>query len=85
MTVRSEFAVHMLNEVGIARANQLGEGFSTLLDTIESVANVNDGGMLGQSAPVANQRELALARTKLQEASFWAKRAMALNPANQKG
>jgi len=66
---RDEFKVHMLNETGIARAKQLAESFSNLLTVIEEMAK-------------GSPRELALVRTKLQEASFWAKRAVACDPKN---
>ena len=67
--IREEFAVHMLNDAGKSKAHSLAEAFSSLLDTIE--------GMLPAS------RELSLVKTHLQEASFFAKRGMAMNPSNQ--
>lgn len=70
--IREEFDVHMLNVQGIIRAKDLAAEFSALLNKIEKY-----GGAVAH-------RELALARTQLQTASFWAKRAMALNPENQK-
>lgn len=69
--VHSAFSVHMLNEEGIKKATVLAEKFSDVLDHVET------------SSPGAG-REVALARTALQEACFWAKRAMAMDPANQK-
>lgn len=74
--IRREFSVHLLNERGIDRAKRLGEAFSALLDVVEEVS--------GSRTPGDHQRELALVRTKLQEASFFAKRAMAMTPENQK-
>lgn len=63
------FQVHFLNAKGKQYAEDLATGFTALLRQVEGVAQ--DG------------RDLAIVRTKLQEASFFAKRAMALNPANQ--
>lgn len=71
MTTRSEFQVHLLNDAGIAKANALAEVFSATLDTIEKLV------------PAGRERSLVI--TKLQEASYWAKRGIAIDPANQKG
>lgn len=68
MKVRDEFAVHMLNESGIEKAKALAEGFSVLLEACETFAG----------------RDVAIVRTKLQEASFFAKLAMACRAENQK-
>lgn len=70
--IRSEFDVHMLNETGIEKAKKVALSFSQLLDDVELICG-KDG------------REMAVVRTKLQEAAFFAKRAMAVNPENQKG
>ena len=71
MTIRQEFDVHMLNESGIAKARAIAETFSAALTDLESQCG-SDG------------REMAVVRTKLQEAAFFAKRAMAVRPENQK-
>lgn len=68
--MKNEFQVHLLNEQGIEHAKQLGEAFSTLLEKIESI--------------VPAGRERALVVTKLQEASFFAKRGIACLAENQK-
>lgn len=68
--MRQEFQVHMLNDAGIDKASQLGEIFSNALAEIEKI--------------VPNSRERSLVITKLQEASYWAKRGIAVDPANQK-
>lgn len=68
--MKNEFQVHMLNETGIARATELGEAFSALLETIEGL--------------VPAGRDRALVVTKLQEASYFAKRGIAVLPENQK-
>ena len=69
-TIRNEFKVHMLNEKGKHKASELAEEFSQLLNNVESIC-----GSAG--------RELALVRTHLEQAAFYAKRAMASQPENQ--
>lgn len=71
MTIRSEFDVHTLNEIGIAKAREIADLFSVTLSMLE----VQCG---------ADGREMAIVKTKLQEAAFFAKRAMAIRPENQK-
>lgn len=68
--MKNEFQVHMLNDDGIAKATELGEAFSTLLEKVEAL--------------VPAGRERALVVTKLQEASFFAKRGIAVLPENQR-
>lgn len=70
MSIRQEFTVHVLNAEGMARANRLARAFSSFLDEVEEICG-------------AEGRAIAIVRTKLQEASFFAKRAMAENPGNQ--
>lgn len=67
--VKNEFQVHKLNEAGLAKATQLAEDFSELLAKIE------------EKCPPSRERSLVV--TKLQEASFWAKRSIAVLPDNQ--
>lgn len=67
--VHDAFAVHMLNDQGKQRAGKLAESFTELLDLVTSFAKPG--------------RELSIVTTKLEEASFFAKRAMAINPENQ--
>jgi hypothetical protein len=67
--MRTEFQVHLLNSSGIAKAIQLGELFSEFLDHLEKI--------------VPPGRERSLVVTKIQEASFFAKRGIALLPENQ--
>lgn len=66
MKVRSEFAYHRLNAKGQAAATEIAESFSTFLDHLERVVG-------------SNGREMALVRTKLEEASFFAKKAVSIN------
>ena len=63
------FKVHRLNDQGMAEAKVLEEAFASFLGDLEDIC--------GESG-----REMAIVRTKLQEASFFAKRAMAMNPEN---
>ncbi len=67
--MRQEFQVHKLNETGLAKAEQLGEVFSEALAKIEAL--------------IPASRGLSLVVTKLQEASFFAKREIATQPDNQ--
>lgn len=69
MNIRPEFQVHMLNESGKAKAYVIADALSACLDTIERQ------GVTG--------RALALVKTKLEEACFFAKRGMAELPENQ--
>jgi len=64
--MHKEFQVHMLNEDGKAKAAEIAAAFDELLTKLEGICS-----------PC---RELALARTKLEEAAFFAKKAMAGEP-----
>lgn len=70
--MRKEFEVHMLNETGKGKARSIATAFSDLLEKVEATCMGASGG-----------RELALVRTKLEEACFFAKKAMAGNVENQ--
>ncbi len=63
------FAVHKLNEAGIQKARGLAESFDMLLKEIEPLCYPG--------------RELALAKTHLEQACIYAKKAIALDPNNQ--
>lgn len=63
------FAVHKLNEAGMSKAQELADKFNELTELIDSFA--------------ADGRSKSIAFTKLEEASFFAKKAMAENPVNQ--
>lgn len=69
MTIRPEFEFHQLNEDGKTKAVAIASCFSMLLDQIETL--------------VPPGRELALVKTHLQDASTWAKRAIAQLKENQ--
>lgn len=71
MTERNEFKVHILNDDGITRAKDLAYHFTNFLNTVETIIGTEG-------------REVAIVRTKLEEASFFAKKAMASRPENQR-
>ena len=73
--MRAEFTVHRLNPDGMRKAVAIAESFSALLDELERDI----------PSSATNARDMALVRTKLQEACFFAKRAMALHPAHHEG
>jgi hypothetical protein len=64
-----EFSVHRLNSNGLAKADTLAAAFAACLAAVSEY--------LGPG------RELALVVTKLQEACFYAKRGIALQPFNR--
>lgn len=68
--IREEFAVHMLNRDGKERAADVAKMLSICLNNIEAIVG-------------ADGREMAIVRTKLQEAAFFAKRAIAVKAENQ--
>ena len=66
--MNKEFQVHMLNDAGKAKATEIAEAFDACLEKLVVLCPAG--------------RELALVRTKLEEASFFAKKAMASAPGN---
>lgn len=66
----SAFEVHMLNERGKSEARQIAEHFDSLLEFLKAPC----GG---------DARGMAIVRTKLEEACFFAKKAMANQEENQ--
>lgn len=76
--IRDEFRVHFLNAQGLAKATDLASLFSAFLGAIEIVV-----GPTNLSMRWGGTAEMAIVQQKLQEASFYAKRAMAKDPANQ--
>jgi hypothetical protein len=69
-TPRSEFATHILNEAGKHKAREIGMEMTLCLDRLEAICG-KEG------------REMSLVRTKLEEAGFFAKKAVACRPENQ--
>lgn len=68
--MNTEFEVHILNATGIEKAKQIAASFDALLEQLKDLC------VFG--------REFSIARTKLEEASFFAKKSMATLPENQK-
>lgn len=64
------FKYHRLNPGGYAKCEFVGSAFDDLLSNIET------------HCP-ANTREFAIVKTKLEEACFFAKKAIAIDPENQ--
>jgi len=74
-----EFAVHMLNDEGKAKAARIANLFDQLLTELTTPATPNDG---PESVLCPPSRETSIVRTKLEEACFFAKKAMASAPGN---
>lgn len=84
--MHNEFEVHLLNDGGIGKAKELAGAFDELLTkVIEICERPGTSGSITLPRNAFNGRYLALVRTKLEEASFFAKKAMAVLPENQKG
>lgn len=64
--MRAEFKFHKLNKDGQEVAIKMAQCFDELLTDLEEVCQ--------------SGRELSIAKTKLEEACFFAKKAMAINP-----
>lgn len=77
-----EFEVHLLNSEGIEKAKRLAEVFDSALTQIETLTSRPHGDILLPGG--SNGRELAIVRTHLEIASFFAKKAMAILPENQR-
>lgn len=75
--MNKEFAVHMLNDAGKAKAKRIAEAFDRLLVELTTPATPDD-----PSIVCPPSRETSLLRTKLEEACFFAKKAMASDPVN---
>lgn len=67
--VHPEFEVHMLNDNGKRAAREIAESFSRLLTGLTDYCPAG--------------RELSIVKTKLEEASFFAKKSMAKQRSNQ--
>lgn len=68
--MNKEFQVHILNADGINKAKEIAILFDATLDTLLNLC--------------PQGRELSVVRTKLEEACFFAKKAMATDPINQR-
>lgn len=67
--MNTEFAVQRLNADGMAKTQQIAEIFNDALNKLTLLCPAS--------------REMSLVRTKLEEASFFAKKAMCNNASNQ--
>ena len=65
-----EFEVHILNELGINKARIIAKEFDELLNVLKELC--------------PESREFSITKTKLEEASFFAKKAMACQKENWK-
>lgn len=74
--IRPEFEHHELNEKGKSEAKAVAEIFSWALDKLMALGVVGAPGN-------TRSREGSLVITKMQEAAFFAKRHVALDPNNQ--
>lgn len=70
--MHAAFEVHRLNQLGMQRAGDIAKAFDDLLNQLKT--NGCDG----------SPREFAIVVTKLEEASFFAKKAMAKQDVNTK-
>lgn len=68
--INNEFKVHILNEDGIAKAKEIAAIFDYCLNKLTTLCPAS--------------REFSIVKTKLEEASFFAKKAMAQSAENQK-
>lgn len=62
------FAVHKLNDTGLAKAEDIAHRFADLASRLETIC------------PAGRERSILM--TKLEEACFFAKKAMVADPAN---
>lgn len=79
--MNKEFEVKVLNPTGVQKAKDIAEAFDTLLNKVVELTTPPG---LQAGVKALNTRELAIVRTKLEEASFFAKKAMSLVPEYQK-
>ncbi len=63
-----QFEVHMLTDEGKAKARDIAVAFDECLTKLEELCVPSDG---------SSERAMAIVRTKLEEACFFAKKAMA--------
>ncbi len=66
--MNKEFQVHMLNELGKTKARDIAQAFDDCLARLTTTCPPG--------------REMSIVRTKLEEACFFAKKAMANDPEN---
>lgn len=78
-TMDPAFEVHMLNDTGKEKATLIADAFDQCLAKVKRIL-VGEGGVAHDPRL---GREYAVVRTKMEEACFFAKKAMANVPANQ--
>lgn len=71
MKRNEQFAVHKLSPEGFEKANAIRDSFDNILN------------ILSEDGMCIDCREFSIAKTKLEEACFYAKKAMAINLSNQ--
>ncbi len=74
-----EFEVHILNETGIEKAKSIANLFDKFLDELRDITV----GIREDGVPYTS-REFSVVKTKLEEASFFAKKIIAKDKANQR-
>lgn len=74
------FASHLLNETGIGKAQRMAELFHNFTDELHTT--IWNG--MGSTQQGWEGREWSIVKTKLEEAAFFAKKAMAVQKDNQK-
>ncbi len=81
--MHKEFTSHVLNERGKRKARSIAEAFDTLLH--ELLGTTSDEFTTSAREVLCNEktREFSLVKTQLEIASFYAMKAMALDPDNQ--
>ena len=80
-----EFTVHILNPDAIEKAKELASVFDkTLNDILQIIERPGTSGTILLPRAAMNGRFVALVRTHMELASFYAKKAMAVLPENQK-
>lgn len=68
------FKVHKLNDLGMTKAIGIAKAYDMLLETVGELMGTPSSG---------STRELSLVRTHLELASFYTKKAMAMQVQNQ--
>lgn len=68
--MNQEFQVHILAQNGIDKAQEIAAVFDTALNQLKEIC--------------PESRSFSIVKTKLEEACFFAKKAMASDPTNQK-
>lgn len=76
--MRNEFVAHKLSEGGLAKAADIAIAFDDLMNKLESLTGHDPTNRLDPSG-----RLISIVRTKLEEACFFAKKAMAVRVENQ--